>query len=90
MADILSFAGSFRSDMRKVGRLVARQAQVNLALARGEDNYPVSRTGTLVSSIAFKLSRSGFLVKIAPYKTCVEFWRLPLRRRWLRGEGIRG
>jgi len=58
-----------REGMRKAGRVVARQAQVNLALARGEDNYPVSRTGTLLNSIAFKLSRSGFLVKIAPYKT---------------------
>ncbi|MNP52591.1 hypothetical protein D3C76_1469930 [compost metagenome] len=38
-------------------------------MARGQDNYPVSRTGRTVESITFKVSRAGFLVKIAPRKT---------------------
>lgn len=58
-----------RKGMRKAGRLVSRRAQLNLALARGQDNYPVSRTGRTVESITFKVSRAGFLVKIAPRKT---------------------
>lgn len=58
-----------KSGMRKAGRLVSRRAQLNLALARGQDNYPVSRTGRTVESIKFKVSRAGFLAKVAPYKT---------------------
>jgi len=58
-----------RKGMRKAGRLVSRRAQLNLALARGQDNYPVSRTGRTVESITFNVSRAGFLVKIAPQKT---------------------
>lgn len=58
-----------RAAMRKAGKLVRQKAQMNLGLARGKDNYPMNRTGTLIDSINFKVSRSGFLVKIAPYKT---------------------
>ncbi|MEE1920184.1 hypothetical protein V0R52_27750 [Pseudomonas asiatica] len=58
-----------RKGMRKAGQVVSRRAQLNLALARGQDNYPVSRTGRTVESIKFKVSRAGFLVKIAPRKT---------------------
>ncbi|AAN69467.1 MULTISPECIES: hypothetical protein [Pseudomonas] len=58
-----------RKGMRKAGRLVSRRAQLNLALARGQDNYPVSRTGRTVESITFKVSRAGFLVKVLPRKT---------------------
>ncbi|TFF37421.1 hypothetical protein [Pseudomonas sp. RIT623] len=58
-----------RKGMRKAGQVVARRAQLNLALARGQDNYPVSRTGRTIDSIKFKVSRAGFLVKIAPRKT---------------------
>lgn len=60
-----------KKGMRKAGRLVSRRAQLNLALARGQDNYPVSRTGRTVEAITFKVSRAGFLVKIAPRKTSV-------------------
>lgn len=58
-----------RKGMRKAGQVVARRAQLNLALARGQGNYPVSRTGRTVESIKFKVSRAGFLVKVAPRKT---------------------
>ncbi len=58
-----------RAGMRKAGRLVMQRAQMNLALARGAEGYPVNRTGATLQSISFKVSRSGFLVKVAPRKT---------------------
>ncbi|KQZ80651.1 hypothetical protein [Pseudomonas sp. Root562] len=58
-----------RAGMRKVGRLVTQRAQMNLALGKGQDGYPVNRTGATVESISFKVSRSGFLVRISPTKT---------------------
>lgn len=58
-----------RAGMRKAGRLVMQRAQMNLALARGAEGYPVNRTGATLESISFKVSRSGFLVKVAPRKT---------------------
>ncbi len=58
-----------RAGMRKVGRLVTGKAQMNLALARGAAGYPHVRTGRLRDSVTFKLSRSGFMVKVAPKKT---------------------
>lgn len=58
-----------RAGMRKAGRLVMQKAQMNLALARGEEGYPVNRTGATLESISFKVSRSGFLVRVAPRKT---------------------
>lgn len=58
-----------RAGMRKAGKLVTQRAQLNLALSRGQAGYPVNRTGALLHSIKFKVSRPGFLVKVAPYKT---------------------
>ncbi|AIR90582.1 hypothetical protein [Pseudomonas cremoricolorata] len=58
-----------RAGMRKVGKLITQRAQLALALARGQHNYPVSRTGATLESISFKVSRSGFLVRVAPKKT---------------------
>ncbi|WP_166359288.1 hypothetical protein [Pseudomonas akapageensis] len=58
-----------KAGMRKAGKLVAQRAQLNLALARGQGDYPVNRTGTTLESIKFKVSRAGFLVKVAPRKT---------------------
>ena len=58
-----------RAAMRKAGKLVRQRAQMNIALARGQDSYPLNRTGELLGSINFKVSRSGFMVKVAPYKT---------------------
>jgi len=58
-----------RKGMRKVGLLITQRAQMNLALARGEEGYPVNRTGATLESITFKVSRAGFMVKVAPHKT---------------------
>ncbi|VWD15024.1 hypothetical protein [Burkholderia contaminans] len=61
--------GKVRAAMRKAGRLVTGQAQMNLALARGAECYPRVRSGALLDSVSFKVSRSGFLVRIAPKKS---------------------
>ncbi|MCG8292251.1 hypothetical protein [Pseudomonas entomophila] len=58
-----------RAGMRKVGQLITGRAQMNLALGGGQEGYPVNRTGATTDSINFKLSRSGFLVRVAPNKT---------------------
>ncbi|WP_236180455.1 hypothetical protein [Pseudomonas mosselii] len=58
-----------RAGMRRVGQLIAGRAQMNLALGGGQEGYPVNRTGATTESINFKLSRSGFLVRVAPNKT---------------------
>lgn len=58
-----------RAGMRKAGKLVTQRAQMNLVLGKDQDGYPINRTGETVHSISFKVSRSGFLVRIAPKKT---------------------
>ena len=58
-----------RAGMRKAGRLVMQRAQMNLALARDDEGYPVNRTGATLNSISFRVSKSGFLVRVAPKKT---------------------
>ncbi|WP_434590083.1 hypothetical protein J3Q09_17555 [Pseudomonas sp. R4-83] len=58
-----------RAGMRKVGLLVVQRAQMNLVLGKGQDGYPVNRTGATVESVTYKVSRSGFLVRISPTKT---------------------
>ncbi|AOE63788.1 hypothetical protein QZH45_04860 [Pseudomonas corrugata] len=58
-----------RAGMRKVGLLITQRAQMNLVLGKGQDGYPHNRTGATVESVSFKVSRSGFLVRISPTKT---------------------
>lgn len=58
-----------RAGMRKVGMLVRQKAQMNLALGKGQEGYPINRTGATLESISFKVSRAGFLVRISPTKT---------------------
>lgn len=58
-----------RAGMRKVGLLVTQRTQMNLVLGKGQDGYPVNRTGATVASVTYKVSRSGFLVRISPTKT---------------------
>ena len=81
-----------RAGMRKAGRLVAQRAQLALALAKGRDNYPVSRTGTTVEAIKVRLSRSGFLVRVAPQKTSgmKDFYPAFLHYGVKRGARVRG
>lgn len=49
---------------KEARKLVARRA---IASAPGE--YPTRQTGALMRSIKVKVSKPGFMVKIAPYKT---------------------
>lgn len=81
-----------RKAMRKVGQVVGRRAQLNFILARGEDGYPLNRTGTTLESIKPKVSRSGFLVKIAPRKTSSmkEFYPAYLNYGVRKGARVRG
>ncbi|MFO3723951.1 hypothetical protein [Pseudomonas sp. HLMP] len=81
-----------RAGMRKSGRLVAARAQLAIALSRGASDYPVNRTGELVHSIRVKLSRSGFLVRIAPQKTSgmKEYYPAYLNYGVKRGARVRG
>jgi hypothetical protein len=58
-----------RAGMRKAGQLITGRAQMNLALGGGQDGYPVNRSGATTNSVGYKVSRSGFLVRIAPSKT---------------------
>lgn len=58
-----------RAGMRKVGLLITQRAQMNLVLGKVREGYPVNRTGATVESVSFKVSRSGFLVRISPTKT---------------------
>jgi len=58
-----------RAGMRKVGLLITQRAQMNLVLGKGQEGYPINRTGATVESVSFKVSRSGFLVRISPTKT---------------------
>lgn len=58
-----------RAGMHKVGLLIVQRAQMNLVLGKGQVGYPVNRTGATVESVTYKVSRSGFLVRISPTKT---------------------
>lgn len=81
-----------KKGMRRAGQLVMRRAQLNLALARGQDNYPINRTGRTIESIRFKVSRAGFLVKVAPRKTpsMKEYYPAYLHYGVKRGARVRG
>ena len=58
-----------RAGFRRAGQIVAAEAKMQLILARGSNGYPVYRTGRLTDSIKAKVSRPGFMVKVAPTKT---------------------
>lgn len=81
-----------RAGMRKAGRVVTQRAQMNLALARGDSGYPLNRTGATLESIKAKVSRAGFLVKIAPRKTSAmkDFYPAYLNYGVRKGSRIRG
>ena len=55
-----------RYGFRKAGQIVTAKAQMLLALGKGQDGYPTSRTGALLHAINFRVSRSGFMVKVMP------------------------
>lgn len=81
-----------RAAMRKAGRLVANRAQLNLALAGGAANYPRKISGVLRDSIKMRVSRCGFLVKIAPDKTAgmKEYYPAYLHYGVKQGARVRG
>ncbi len=58
-----------RAAFRKAGRLVQDRARLNLSLSGAGSNYPRKITGELRDSIKFRVSRSGFMVKVMPDKT---------------------
>lgn len=55
-----------RYGFRKAGQIVTAKAQMLLALGKGQDGYPTNRTGALLHAINFRVSRSGFMVKVMP------------------------
>ena len=55
--------------LRQVGRLIRDDARRRVNKKGKADKYPAKRTGTLRQSIRFKVTPSGFLVRVAPYKT---------------------
>ena len=60
-----------RKALQIEGRAVQKLARklVSKRIINSVGDYPAKRTGTLMRSIKSKVSRSGFLVKIAPQKT---------------------
>lgn len=59
-----------RKAMRSAGRLVQRGARKRVARRGGSKpgEFPARRKGLLSKSIGVKVSRSGFLVRVAPTK----------------------
>ena len=57
-----------RKTMRRAAALVRSRSKQLLNAKRKRGNYPRKRTGTLVKSIRTKLSKSGFMARIAPEK----------------------
>lgn len=55
-----------RAGFRQAGKEVTARAQMLLALGKGQDGYPTTRTGALLHAINFRVSRSGFMVKVMP------------------------
>lgn len=61
-----------RKAMRIIGRDIQRQARKMVAKRGGVSRpgqAPTRSTGTLMRSIKYEVSKPGFLVRIAPYKT---------------------
>lgn len=59
-----------RAGMRRAGAIVRGCARADLASGTSSGaGYPAVRKGNLRRSIRVKVSRSGFLVRVAPYKT---------------------
>jgi hypothetical protein len=60
-----------RNALRIEGRAIQKVARkmVSKRMIDSVGDYPAKRTGRLMRSIKVKLSKPGFLVRIAPYKT---------------------
>ncbi|MDH0097465.1 hypothetical protein N7333_12865 [Pseudomonas sp. GD04158] len=81
-----------RAGFRRAGQIVAAEAEMAIRLARGSNGYPVNRSGRLVKSIRYKVSRPGFLVKIAPTRTSdmPEYYPAYLHYGVRKGARVRG
>lgn len=55
-----------RYGFRRAGKIVTARAQMLLALGKGQEGYPTNRTGALLHAINFRVSRSGFMVRVKP------------------------
>lgn len=55
-----------KTAMRKVGRIIRNDARRRVNRSDKSSGYPKKQTGLLRRSIRFKVSRSGFLVRVAP------------------------
>lgn len=58
-----------RKGFRRVGRLVQIAARKRIRKGAALQDYPAGRRGTLARSITVKVSRPGFFVRVAPFKT---------------------
>lgn len=61
-----------RKVLRAEGAIIRKEARklvARRAIASAPGDYPTRQTGTLMRSIKVKVSKPGFMVKIAPYKT---------------------
>lgn len=60
-----------RRALRRLGADVRKEARrlVSRRAISGAGDYPGRGTGTLMRSIKAKVSRPGFMVRVAPYKT---------------------
>ena len=60
---------SVRKSMRRAAKVVRDRSRRLVNVTGKRNNYPSRRTGALANSIRSRLSRSGFLARIAPEKT---------------------
>ncbi len=60
-----------RRELRRVGQMVSKDARgyVNRRRASGPSEFPGRRTGALFRAIKARVSRSGFSVAVAPFRT---------------------
>lgn len=58
-----------RKAMRAAAKIVKDRSRRLVNTTGKRNNYPSRRTGTLANSIRARLSRSGFMARIAPEKT---------------------
>lgn len=58
-----------RKAMRAAGKIVKDRARRLVTKTGKRNNYPSRRTGTLANSIRVRISKPGFMAKIAPQKT---------------------
>lgn len=61
--------GEIRKGMRAAGRAVQLAARKRIRKGKAQGDYPAGQSGVLSRSIQVKVSRPGFMVRVAPQKT---------------------